>query len=65
MSTTDRPYFEVNLGSFDKGEEGILADVFRAALQDTAWNRTLPRKPKKPVLIARFYLVDADELEDS
>ena len=65
VSTTDRPYFEVNLGSFDKDEEGILADVFRAALQDTAWNRTLPPKPKNPVLIARFYLVDADELEDS
>lgn len=68
VSTTDRPdlawlYFEVNLGSFE-GEEGILADVFRAALQDTSWNTSLQPRPKNPVLIARFYLVDADEYEE-
>lgn len=65
VSTTDRPdlawlYFEVNLGSFE-GEEGILADVFRNALQDPAWDKTGLPKPKNPVLIARFYVADADE----
>lgn len=68
VSTTDRPdlawlYFEVNLGSFE-GEEGILADVFRTALQDPAWDKTGLPKPKNPVLIARFYVADADEWDE-
>lgn len=67
VSTTDRPdlawlYFEVNLGSFE-GEEGILADVFRTALQDPAWDKNGLPKPKNPVLVARFYIADADELD--
>jgi len=69
VSTTDRPdyeglYFEVNLGNFE-GEEGILADVFRAALQDSAWDKTGLPKPKNPVLIARFYVADADERDEA
>lgn len=64
MSLESRPYFEVNLGDFSADEEGILADIFRAALQDTSWNSALP-KPQKPVLVARFYLVDAADLEET
>lgn len=64
MSLESRPYFEVNLGSFSEDEEGILADIFREALRDTSWNSELP-KPKKPVLVARFYLADADDLEET
>lgn len=64
VSLESRPYFEVNLGAFSADEEGILADIFRAALQDTSWNSALP-KPKKPVLLVRFYLADADDLEET
>ena len=63
MSLENKPYFEVNLGDFSEYEDGILADIFRAALQDTSWSSELP-KPKKPVLVVRFYLADADDLEE-
>lgn len=59
MNTTGSIYYEINLGSFQPEEEGILADAFRAALQDMGKDR-----PKNPVLIARFYLADADELDE-
>ena len=52
---TDESYLEVNLGTLEELEGGILADLFKAALDE------LGKPSENASLVARFYLVEDEE----